>query len=156
MNTKTKILVVIVYTLVIFAVGRYTVPTKVIEKTHNDQETTKNKNTNVKEKKDRKKTTVITKKPNGEVVTIITDETTQDKDSSTKTNSDTKKESDTFKEIVKASPLNISALMGANLSSKEFQQIYGLSVNKQLIGPITVGIFGFNNGTLGVSVGINL
>lgn len=32
---------------------------------------------------------------------------------------------------------------------------YGASVSKQVVGPITAGLFGFDNGTLGVSVGFN-
>ena len=33
--------------------------------------------------------------------------------------------------------------------------LYGISANKEFIGPITIGAFGLTNGTIGLSIGVN-
>lgn len=45
----------------------------------------------------------------------------------------------------------LSVLVGTDFSNP----VYGLHVNKELLGPITVGVFGLTNKTLGVSIGLN-
>lgn len=56
---------------------------------------------------------------------------------------------------VKALPkINVSLLGGYDFEHKEF--IYGLSISKEIYGPLTVGVFGLNNKTAGLSVGLSL
>jgi len=64
---------------------------------------------------------------------------------------------DTKTDIVpqKTGTLNISALASTNLKDPSDSLAFGIGVTKQFIGPITVGGFGFNNGIIGVSIGIN-
>ena len=62
---------------------------------------------------------------------------------------------DKTKEVTRGgSPVTILALAGVsvhNLSSP----IYGVSVSRSLIGPISVGVFGLSSGVAGVGVGLS-
>lgn len=51
----------------------------------------------------------------------------------------------------KIETLNVSFMAGVDFSRQA--TVYGASVNKQLLGPITIGLFGLTNGTVGGSVG---
>jgi hypothetical protein len=51
----------------------------------------------------------------------------------------------------KTNTVNVSALAAID----NWTPYYGVSVSKQVLGPITVGGFGLTNGTLGISIGIN-
>lgn len=84
--------------------------------------------------------------PNGAV-----DTTTTTIDHTQKTELDKKQEII----LAKTSTLNLSALAGNDFSHPQILPIYGLSVSKSLLGPITVGAFGLTNGVVGLSVGIN-
>lgn len=55
----------------------------------------------------------------------------------------------------RAPTLNISALVANDFSKGLLIPAYGVSVSKQVLGPITVGGFGLTNGTIGLSVGLN-
>lgn len=52
------------------------------------------------------------------------------------------------------SKANISALGGVDVTAK-LQPIYGIAINKEFIGPITIGAFGLTNGVVGLSIGMN-
>lgn len=54
----------------------------------------------------------------------------------------------------KRSTLNISGLAGIELKPHP-EVFYGVSVSKEIIGPITIGLFGLTNGIVGASVGMN-
>jgi hypothetical protein len=79
----------------------------------------------------------------------------------TKIISDTKsktKENTTVAETTKTvapskSKVNVSALVGYDTAKRDY--LYGISVTKEVMGPITVGAFGLNNGVVGVSLGYN-
>lgn len=93
--------------------------------------------------------TVIVEEPGGKkTTTIVTDENTE-----TKTRKDTSRQTQVQVES-KKSTINISALAGVNIREPSIP-VYGISVSKELIGPVTVGAFGFSNGLVGMSVGIN-
>lgn len=51
--------------------------------------------------------------------------------------------------------LNVSALVGNDFSRGVFKVVYGVSVSKEVLGPVTVGIYGLTSGTVGVSIGLN-
>lgn len=57
--------------------------------------------------------------------------------------------------VVKAPTINVSALVANDFSTGSLKPLYGISVSKELLGPITVGAFGLTNGTIGLSLGIN-
>lgn len=138
MSLTDKIIVCFTALIVAFALGRYS---KTVD-------TTSQTTTQVEKAQDKEEHTVTqtVKKVDGTVVTTITDDT------STKTNQITNQTKDS---TAKAnSTLNISALV-ANDFKNPFQLVYGVSITKQLLGPITVGAFGLTNQTIGVSIGVN-
>lgn len=49
--------------------------------------------------------------------------------------------------------LHVNALAGLD-TSRAFTPVYGASVSKEFIGPVTLGAFGLTNGTVGISVGV--
>lgn len=85
--------------------------------------------------------TIVNKKPSGETTTTTIEEHI----------TDTKRLDKTTTEAGKRSLINLSALGG--LDTRTLQPVYGISANKEFIGPITVGAWGLTNGSVGVSVG---
>lgn len=157
MDTKYKIAIGVVGLTTAFAVGRYTVPErikieiktveveKIVYKEKEDTNTKKHKKTVV---------TEITK-PDGqkEKHTEITYDEDKEKKKQTDSTTDTDKTTDTVKEVVKGdSKVTISALGGFDFSSKS--TVFGASVSKPVIGPITIGIWGLSNASCGASVGL--
>ena len=125
-----------------FALGRYTGRTTI---------TTTDKKTDEVRNVDTHQNEIITevKKPDGTVTTITT--------INTNIESTDKKDTDTMsKTVVKtaSAKTNISALIGTSTHDFFGPPSYGISVNREVIGPITVGAFGLMNGTFGLSVGI--
>lgn len=127
--TYQKAILLVLAIIISFAFGRYSV--KQIDKVED-----------VEEHKDTRIVTVIIEKPSGEKVTTVTEETNTD----TTIHTDLK--------INKRSTFNVSGLIGTD-AFHNFQPIYGISVSKELIGPITIGAYGMTNGIVGLSVGIN-
>lgn len=92
-------------------------------------------------------TTVTTKTPAGDVKTVKT------VDSNTKSKSTENKQINAPSSPTKR--LNVSALAGVDLSNlRAVVPVYGVSVTKQVLGPVTVGAFGLTNGVIGVSLGM--
>jgi hypothetical protein len=96
---------------------------------------------------DTKKITVIITAPDGKKTT------TQTTEIDTHVSTDTKKSVDTIVPAKKP-VLNFSVLAGDQLNSP-FKFVYGVSVSKEVLGPINVGLFALTNSTIGVSVGLN-
>lgn len=132
--SKTPVLLLIALAIGI-AVGRYS---------NRPAETTKIVHEETKKVIDTKKKIIEVVTPDGTKTTTTTEDTvtTIDKDKT--------KSSQT-----KPSPkVNLSFLAGVPRLN-DLRPIYGLSVSKEFIGPITVGLFGLTNGTLGVSIGVD-
>ena len=55
----------------------------------------------------------------------------------------------------KKGTINVSALVGTRFLSPDGIPLYGASFTKEFIGPVTLGAWGLNNGTIGVSIGFN-
>lgn len=141
METKYKILTGVIIVATAFAAGRYSVPVQVKdEKVKVD--------TSVVQKDKNTVTHVVTViKPSGEKV--ITRDTTE------KTETDKKNdiaETETKTVTKETDKFTISALAGIDLGSKS--PTYGIGLQKNLIGPIIGGVFGFNTGIYGMSVGL--
>ena len=150
MTTKQALIVGSVALVVAFAVGRWSAPDKVKIQTVEVEKKTDDKKVAV---DDHKVTTIIeTDGPNGVKTkkTVISDNSnTQVEDK--KTDDLTKT---TTKEVDKStSKITISALAAMNLT-KPGLPTYGASVTRPILGPLTVGVFGLQNGTAGVSVGL--
>lgn len=95
------------------------------------------------------KTETETKKKDGTTTIVTTTDTVQSTKDVQTTNID--------KSIVtNSSPKwNVSGMVGEKLSNISLTPIYGVSVQHQFVGPISLGMFGFTNGLLGVSIGVN-
>lgn len=147
MDRKYKIAIVAGAMVVSFAAGRYTVPTKVKtdEKVEKKKDETKNTD------KTKHKVTTITTDTSGHKIEVITED-----DTTKQTNhivSDTTKEK--TKEVSsQGGTLNVLGLVKRNASTGQLD--LGAGVTKDILGPINLGIFGYQNGDLGVSLGLRL
>ena len=151
MSTKTILIIAAIALLTAFAVGRWSAPEKVKIQTVTVENKTDDKKVNT---DDHKVTTITeTDKPDGTKtkVTVISDnKDTQLVDKKTDDLTQT-----TTKEVDRSSSkVTISALAAANIT-KLGAPIYGGSISKPILGPITVGAFGFQNGMIGVSLGLS-
>lgn len=145
MTTKTKVIIAVISLATAFAFGRYSNQAPTVK-----TEINKNTDTNTKTATDKKKVTVITKDRDGKETTVITEEdkTIVDKN---------KNISETISQTIippKRNIINISALAGMD-TLNSFRPVYGISANKEFIGPITIGAYGLTNGVLGISIGLN-
>ncbi len=143
MTLKTKIIISIVVILGAFAAGRYSVKNE-ITKTH---ETVTKTDTEV-----QKDIQVITKKviierPDGTKETTISKEINDKSQSDTKTTTAAK---DSTK-VVPPPSVNVAAMVGYDVQS--FKPVYGIEASKQMLGPMTVGLFGLSSGQIGVTIG---
>lgn len=136
MTTKNKVILSGVVILVSFAAGRFSVPTKI--------EKTEDKTSEVDKNKHKETTIVVVTKPDGtkqETTEIVEDTSIQNK----------KTDDKSLVEIHYNGKTNISALAGTNFGTSI---AYGVHASTALIGPISVGAFGFTSGIVGVSVGL--
>lgn len=102
------------------------------------------------EKEETKSHTVteVVQAPGGETKTVTTVDTV------TRVNKD-RKTKETIKEVVaRKRQTNISALIGYD-SHRPGDAVYGVSITRELVGPITYGVWGLTSGVAGVSAGIN-
>lgn len=142
--TRQNILIGILLLLVAFAIGRYTTQATVITKTVTKTDETQHINEHQHE-------TIVEKKSTDGTDTIVT---TIDTAQSNTVQTDTVTQSQT-KTTTGSSKINLSALAVTNIHSPFAAPAYGLSVSKEVLGPVTAGLFGLNNGTVGISIGIN-
>lgn len=90
---------------------------------------------------DHTKTTIITiSDPKGNTKTVTT--------------IDEKKTKETIA-VAPKTKTNISILGANDFSQRLIKPLYGVSVTRELIGPVTIGVFGLTNGTVGLSLGLN-
>lgn len=132
-NVKA-VITAIALAVVIFFAGRYSVDTSPESSTVEE----------INKTKDTKKETTIVERPDGSKETHIVEETRTDTNKSRESVS---------KPVDYKNKFNISLL--ASYDFKEFKPIYGISANKEVLGPLTLGVFGLTNGTVGLSVGMN-
>lgn len=153
MNTKTKAVLAAVALAVAFASGRYLTPTKVVTEIKTVEV---EKKTSESDKNKHKETTIIeVAKPDGTKET--TTKTVEDTDSKKSTTDETAKSSDQTKEVTReGSRLSISALAGTDVTNWAAGPIYGAHVSKDLLGPISIGVWGLTNKTGGISIGLSL
>lgn len=148
MTLKTKVLIAVVALLAAFTTGRYSVQVPEV-KTVVDTNMTKDSELNKDTHKDTVSVTI--KSPDGTMKTTI--HTVQD--------TDVKKQVDTtiaqhIEQTVtppKLNTLNVSAIAGIDF--RTYQPVYGASITKEFIGPVTIGFVGLTNGVLGATVGLN-
>ncbi len=142
MTTKTKIIISIIALATAFASGRFLSPekTKTVERiVEVEKIVTKVEHS----------TTVIVEKPDGTKETTIVKDTNTDS-RTTKDSTTNSKESTISKDR-----LNISVLAGMQLPLSNSSSVFGASVTKNLIGPVTVSVWGLSNASGGVGLGLN-
>lgn len=147
MKLRYKILIIVVMVALAYTSGRYLTPTKV-------QTVTKIQTvvkTITKHDVHTKTITVVTQKPDG--TKIIQTTTSQDDDTTTGTATSVKNDSSKLVENDGKDLTNISAMAGVDFRTKNL--IYGAQVSKQLLGPVSMGLWGMTDGVVGVSVGIS-
>lgn len=157
MSTQNKIYIFIGYTLLVFASGRYTIPEKVVTKTVTVEVEKKSDDMDVDTKNDthNQVTTITDVKPDGEKITTTTTthDISSDVNKDDKKITDNNKSDENMKETTHASDkITLSAIGGLDL--RTFQPIYGASLTKPVLGPLTLGLFGLSNGSCGLSVGV--
>lgn len=149
LNPKREIAIVLVGLIVSFALGRYSidppaVKTIEVSKTVTQQEEKKDVHVQTK--------TIIVELPTGAKTTTTTVDTvvTDAKDTDTKV-----QDEKIHTEIPNPkNTLNISALVAQDMHALGVPS-YGISVQKQFIGPVTIGVFGLTSGIIGISIGLN-
>lgn len=156
---KYKILGAIALLLGSFALGRYTVPVKVkietkiveVEKKVVDKQQDVSKDTH------KTVTIVETKLPTGETktVTTIAEDTNSDKKTNTSELDLSLKQEENKKEVIKDSGrTSIFMMSGVDYKNTLNGVIFGLGVNKSVLGPLTIGVWGMTNNTAGCSIGL--
>lgn len=155
MNDKQKLFIVILGLAIAYAAGMYTdrvVETKVTKiqstKTESQELDKKDKNTHKVTK-----TVTIKAKDGSSTTTVTTDTTTEVKDIDKK-ESETLKKSKTVTDTKSAGKLNISLLASYDLMNPKVPAV-GLSVSKEVLGPVTAGVWGLNSGIIGISIGLD-
>jgi hypothetical protein len=137
MSLRYQLLGVFLIAILSFALGRRSTTSTTIDtqvQTHEDIQT-----------QDHKKT-VITEQPNGVKTTVITDDIKSDT---------TETQVAQTHEVLNAKKpvINVSALVGTDYTS--LKPLYGVSMSKEFLGPITLGVYGMTNHVIGLSIGIN-
>ena len=159
MSTKNTLILLLVVFLVGLATGRFTLPARVeikeVIKTVEVEKKTDNKNTTIDSNKDTVVT--VTKHPDGTIttethyidksVTTIVDKKTDD---NTTKSTDDKDTTTTYS----TSQYHLSVMAQKDLTNLIGTSI-GLAVDKKFIGPISLGIFGFTNKNVGLSIGLS-
>jgi hypothetical protein len=132
-----------------FAFGRYSAPVKVVEKEKIKIVEVEKKKVN--EKKD--VTTVVVTKPDGTTTTTTRDTSVTDSSTDTSTVATSEKSKTT---TYKKPNWVVAGLIGADVSnfSLKSKPIYGGSVSRKVLGPISVGGWGMSNGTFGASISL--
>ena len=161
MTNKSKIIISFVALLVAFAFGRWSAPEKIkevtktveVEKKLTQEEKDKQQNTHKKTK-----TVVVKNKDGSETTTTETSEDTDINDKVNKVIADDKSKSTTQeKEITKSSSkTTLSAMYGLKFNfTQPTLPIYGGSISREVLGPISIGLWGLSNGEGGASVGLS-
>lgn len=155
--SKLGVLSVILLTLVAYGFGRWSAPETVKEvvKTVEVEKKTETKTTDTDKDKHKKTTVTETIGADGtKTTTTVIEEATTTKRTTADTSTDTK-DSTTVSDketTYSSAKVSVLALYGVRFSAGE--QVWGASVSKPILGPITVGIWALTPGVIGASVGL--
>lgn len=155
MSTKVKITILAILLMVSFASGRYLTPVKVVTEVKTVEVEKKKTDTNEQQNTHKETEVKEVVKPDGtkETTTKIVEDDSDKKSTSEKDM--VSKETDKTKEVTKSNNgLSLSALGGVSISGVP-NTVYGGIVQKPLLGPIGIGVWGLSNGTVGASIGLS-
>ena len=160
-NIKNTIIILVVLT-VGAAIGRFSLPAKTIVKTQVQTVTKEVVKTVEIDKTDYYKNKVLiettTTKPDGTIIkerefvdksVVVKDE---EKNTTNTTNSSTTSNSTTEK-IYNNNNASARVIVARNASHLS-EDIYGLQLEKKIIGPFTIGVLGLTDKTIGLSLGM--
>lgn len=154
--TKRQIIAIAAAALIGLALGRYSLPAKVITKTETIEVDKKQSETD--SNKQDHSVIIITKtvNPDGTTKTVTEIKKDVENQSETKTSEEDSKDTKTSKEVIYDSgKWSLSALAVTKpLSSLHPAITYGADISYKILGPFQVGVLGLTDGTLGVSFGI--
>lgn len=158
MTTKQKVIISVVALGTAFAMGRWAAPTKVkIEtKTVEVEHKTDTVKSDLDLNRHRETTTTTIKKPDGtvETTTKVVEDTNANKTRQEQDTDQVNKTSSQSKEVTYSqSKVTVSVLAGLSVSGIP-TPVYGASVTKPILGPVTVGFWGLSDRTLGASLGL--
>ena len=151
MTPTTKYGLIVFSFATIFAFGRFSAPTKVVTETKIVE--VEKKSSELDRDKNKVTFTKMITRPDGtkETETKVVEETHTE----LKKQSDSAKTSDDLKEVTRGTgKLSIAALGALNVRELTSPPVFGVHVQRSILGPITVGAFGFSNGIAGVSLGL--
>lgn len=159
MSTTTKVLLSILALVVSYAFGYWTAPetikteTKIVEV----EKTSKDTTTDTSKTRNKKIVIVEITRPDGtkEKSTTITDDTQIDRKKETSEDTTVNKDTTEMKEVTtSSSKTHLSALSGIDIFSPQSGLVYGGAISKEVLGPISIGVWGLSNGLAGCSVGL--
>ncbi len=163
LTIKTKVIISVVALATAAAIGRYSLPERVITKTETVtvEKIVKVKDTDTTVKKDKKYKKTITEiiRPDGtkEVTTVITEDTSTGKETTSRENdtSDSNTIVKNEKEVINStSKTTILGTFGMEPFSSVPTPIYGVFVSRPVLGPITFGAGGNSKGELTFGIGL--
>lgn len=140
---KFKVIIYVVALALTFGIGRYTAPGSETKSQTITQEKEK-------EKTHTQATTTTIKTPDGTEKTVTVTDVVA-------TSTTVKSENNTTQTVLRAEhkTLNVSLMAGYDIRDVGAAPRYGLTVTKEILDPLTIGIWGISNSTVGLSVGIN-
>lgn len=150
-----KLLALTALFLLGLAVGRFTLPAKVVTKEVVKVEIREVEKKEINQKNDKVIVIIETKKPDGTVITEskIVDKSTVDTKSERTTETKSLSNKETTKEYAK-NQYSLRVMVGKDLTNLAGPLVYGVGADKKFIGPINLGLYGFTNGVAGVSIGL--
>jgi len=159
MTRKYKIVLGIVVVSLSYALGRYTAPVKIKTETKvvEVEKKTESKQKDISKDTHKTTTTIIERSPDGATkeTTIVDEKTDYDKKTKSDTLDSKTNLSDTKKEVEKErGHTTIFAMSGIDVKNPSNGLSYGLGVNRSILGPITIGVWGMSNGIAGCSIGL--
>ena len=158
MTLKVKVIIGVIAVVTAYAFGRWSAPEKIVEVTKTVEVERKDSTVQKESDRNRRKETTKTEvtRPDGTVEkTENTVETTDTHSETDKRNTtDTTKNTETLKEVTVGSAKVTIGALGAARFSGSSPVTYGLFVSRPILGPITVGVFGLADGTIGGMLGL--
>ena len=138
------------------AIGRFAGPQKVEEHKTSTTQINKEVKTQIDRDKRVEKQIKVLVRPDGtreEITSIVETSTTQKKQESETEGKKTESQSKLI-EYAKQKT-SIAVLAGPNIGDLSGGMFYGVHGSYQLLGPISVGVFGFTDGRTGISAGLS-
>lgn len=152
MSAKAWLIAIVVALVAGLAIGRYSLPAKVVTEVKTVEAEKKSTQTD----RDRKVETTITETKASDGTETKTTKIVDDSTTKRQTNTDTKTDTASRQETTsKGATLSLSALAGVNPFASIPTMRYGGHISREVLGPVTIGVWGFSDATFGLSVGLN-